>query len=391
MKRLLIFSTALAVLALAGPARGQPTLYVVPDVPTDPDGPFFFPWTVVRHDHLSAVPYTLELTLPGNPTIDAMHKQDAPGAWLFAVEAPSDLGGSLPVPAEPRDVIRLDGGGTFALYFDGSCVAAPVPLGSGIDAMYQDGGDAGSLVFSFDVPTDILGVTYMPSELVRFKPIGLPPCGWDVSGSVIDFATIGGYFPGSTNVTGADFAAGRWILAFDIPVDLAPPVGPTRTPGQLVATNGLVWNHFLDDLQAEGTPGWPISSVVDALACSANPGRIDSPTVQILLDKSLPTIEILCPGGCSSGAEAWGLYEGTIANVHDGIYDHVAVPGKCQESCPGSIFHVPPALTSTYYIVVPHSCGEEGSYGRNSSGVERPQAAAPADRCVVAQNLSPCP
>jgi hypothetical protein len=391
MKRLVILSALVAVLALAGPARGQPTLYVSPDVPTDPDGPLtFLPWEIVRHEHLSAAPFALEMGIPGNPALDALQKMDTPGDWLFSVEAPNDLGGSLPNPAMPRDVVRLDAGGTFSLFFDGSCVVGAVPISSNIDALYLEAGDAGPLVVSFDVPTTIAGATVLPSELVRYLPAGAPPCGWQIAGSVIDFATLGNYFPGSTNVTGADFVAGEWILSFDIPVDVAPPAGPTRTPGQLVSTDGVVWNHFHDDLQTEGAPGWPISSLVDALSCQANPGRIDPAVSQIRLDKNLPQIEIFCGGSCSSGGEVYGLYEGTIANVGAGVHDHVAVGGACAETCPGSIFRVPPAATSTYYLVVPNNYKEEGSYGIASSGAERPQP-APPDRCVVPQNLTPCP
>ena len=129
---------------------------------------------------------------------------------------------------------------------------------------------------------------------------------------------------------------------------------------------------------------------MDALTCQANPGRIDPTMSQILLDKNIPQIEIICPGSCSSGGEVYGLYEGKIATLGAGFYDHVAVPGLCQQTCPESIFQTPPAGSSTYYLVVPNNTKEEGSYCRASSGVERPQP-APLDRCVVEQNLTPCP
>lgn len=392
MKRLLTFCAILAVIATAaGPARGQPTIYLSPDVPTDPDGPqTYLPWEIVAHEHLSPAPYALELSLAGNPAIDALQKMDEPGNWLFSLEAPNDLAGGLAAAAEPRDVVRLDGGGTFSLFFDGSCAFDPVPLGSSIDALYLEGGDGGDLVVSFDVPTTIAGATYRPSALALYQRVGATECDWVSGGAVIDFATLGTYFPLSSNVTGVDFAAGRWMLALDIPVDLAPPAGPTRAPGQLVSTDGVSWDHLFDDLQAEGAPGWPISSIVDALSCQANPGRIESPVDQITLDKNLPQIMIHCPGSCSSGGEAYGLYEGTIASINTGVYDHVAVAGACMESCPGTITHVPPNA-STYYLVVPHNHKEEGSYCQDSFGAERPQPPAPADRCVVAQNLSPCP
>ena len=76
MKRPLV-STALAlVLGVAGlPVLGQPTIYVSPDVPTDADGADLLPWEVIEHVHLSATPYTLEFSIPGDPAIDALMLQ----------------------------------------------------------------------------------------------------------------------------------------------------------------------------------------------------------------------------------------------------------------------------------------------------------------------------
>jgi hypothetical protein len=387
MKRSTVIAALLAVaLAPAGPALAQQRLYLSADVPTDPDGPpVYLPSQVILHEHLAAAPFSLELGLPGDPTIDGLHKMDTPGYWLFSFESPTNLAGLLAADAEGADVVLWDGF-TPALFHDASCVSPPVPPGSNVDALYLSGGDAGSLVVSYDVPT-ALGPTFQPSALVRWKRTGPGPCDWALSGLELD-AAFGTYFPGSANVIGAHRAGGRYILAFDIPVDIGPPGLTTNTPGQIVTTDGVTWNPFFDDLQAEGVPGWPISSLVDGLACEANPGRIDAPAVQILLGKSLPSITVYCPGGCSSGGVYYGLYQGTIASINAGVYNHVF--HSCSNVCPGGINFVPPA-TSTYYLVVPHNGKEEGSYGRDSALAERPQAVAPADRCVVPQNLTPCP
>jgi hypothetical protein len=388
MKRLLLMTAILVVAVVGGPVRGQPALYISPDVPTTLDaGTTYLPWEVVRHDHLSAVPYTLELSLPDRPAIDALHKMDRPDNWLFSFEHRTLLAGLIAPPAEPRDVVR-DDAGVFSLFFDGSCVAGAIPPSSSIDSIYLEGGDVGDLVMSFDVPTSLLGTTYQPSQLLRWKRIGPGPCAWVLSGSVVDFASIGTYFPLSSNLVGADFVAGKWLLAFDIPVDLGPPAQPTRTPGRIMSTDGLTWS-LADDLRTEGVPGWPVKTQVNALSCQSNPGAIDPAAGQILLDKSGADIEIICPGGCSSGAEAYGLYEGKLATVNGGGYDHVSV--GCGFVCAGTHTHTPPALDSTYYLLVPHNGKEEGSYGKRSDGADRPQAAAPVDRCVTFQNLAPCP
>ena len=182
--------------------------------------------------------------------------------------------------------------------------------------------------------------------------------------------------------------AGRWVLSIDIPVDVGPPGPVTRLPGQIVSTDGTTWGLF-DDLQASGTPGWPISSVVDALSCEANPGRVDTAADQfITMDKSLPSVTIHCPASCASGGTSYGLYEGTIPSLRTGMYDHAKQ--SCVETCPGSITFGP-ANGDRYYLVVPHNGSEEGSYGLDSDTSERPQAAGLTARCMAVQNLTPCP
>lgn len=398
MRRPLV-SLSVAALLLASSfttGRAQATLYVSPDVPADPDGPAtYLPWQVVAHDHASPVPYALELTLPGSPAIDAIEKMDLKGNWLFSLEAPNDLGGALAAPAEPRDVIRGDVlNAVYGLFFDGSCVTGVVPPGSDIDALYLDHGDAGELVLSFDVPTTIAGTTYQPGELVLYKPSGLPPCGWTVAGSVIDFGlTLGTYLPSSANLIGADRDGADWILAFDVPTDLGPPGVMTYTPGQVVLSDGLVTGLF-DDLQTEGIPGWSIRARVDALACQANPGTIYDPTVLpvgLLLGKAVsPDITLYWAGGsCSSGAVDYGIYEGTLANVHNGVYDHVRK--DCSDAPPFLQETVTPLNTSTYYLVVPQNGKVEGSYCTDSLGAQRPQPALLAQRCVADRVITACP
>jgi len=375
----------LVVVLAFGTVAAQPAVYVAPDVPTTPDGATYLPWEVVKHDPAGA-PYSLEFVLLGRPAIDALHKMDTPGHWLFSFDAPTDLGGVLAAFAEPRDVIRY-GAGPYSVFFDGDCVSPAVTLGSKLDAIHLLGGDSGDLVVSFDVPTTLGASTFQPNQLVRYQRTGSPPCGWTLAGLEMDF-TFGNYFPASTRVTGLGRTGGRWILSIDIPVDLGPPGPVTRLPGQVVSTDGTSWGLF-DDLPASGTPGWPISSIVDALSCEANPGRIDSAAQQwITMNKDPQSVTIFCPASCASGGTRYGLYEGSIAGLQTGTYSHARK--SCVESCPGSITFGP-AAGNRYYLIVPHNGSEEGSYGLASSLAERPQAAGVAARCMPIQNLTPCP
>jgi len=386
MKRLIFLAM---LLAAAGPAILAQTVYVSPDVPTRPNGPpGFLPWDLVEHV-TGGAPYTLQHTIPGDPAVDALHKMDAFDNWLFSVGAANDLDGNLPDEAEPRDVVLYDGGpGVYSLFFDGDLVIDPVPPTSNIDAIYLDPDDGGDLIVSFDVSTTISGVTFQPSELVRYTLLGAVPTGWSLVGSEIDFAvSTPGYRPRHANVTGADLVGGDWVLVVDIPTRLAPWGSlppPVALRGQVVRWDGVTWTRFLD-MQASGAPGWPNRVEVDALSCQANPGRIDSAIQQITLDKSGTDITMNCPGSCSSGAEFYGLYEGAISSY----YSHVRKPGMCQQVCPGA-FTFTPAVGSSYYLLVPNNVKEEGSYGTYSASNERPQAAL-ADRCVAVQTLTDCP
>jgi hypothetical protein len=393
MNRLLIALVMASVTVTA--ALGQSTLYVSPDVATDPDGPAtYLPWQVVRHVSGGPAFYGLEFSVPGNPAIDGLHKRDTASSWLFSVEAPNDLAGSLPQAAHPEDIVIADMGSlTFGLFFDGSCVTPPLPPGVNLDALFQTD-DNGELFVSFDVPITDGPDTYPPSAVLRWVDVGPGPCDWDLAAPAIDLAGAPTYFPESTRITGLDLVADTLLIAFDIPVDLAPTIGPTTfLPGQIVGLDlpSSVFSLF-EDLQAEGTPGWPVNSEVDALSCQANPGRINSPVDQITLGKSGSDLVLYCPGSCSSGAENYGIYAGTIASLRTGVYDHAKI--DCTTLlCPGALLFGF-GSGDRYFLVVPHNHKEEGSYGESTIGGipgVRPQAANLADRCAPFANSSECP
>jgi hypothetical protein len=342
---------------------------VTPDVPTDEtvSGNQLLPWQIWKYD---GVGYTPALSVPGNPDLNAIHKLDVPGDWLFSVEAPSDLGGLLPVFAEPRDVIWYDASaGTYQFCMVGG--AAGIPPGSGVDAIHTDGGDAGDLIVSFDVPTDVppFPGTFEPADLVRFSPSGPGMCpGYAIVAANPDFAAAaaGPGVPVSTNADGADGLPGtRRLFTFDIPTDIPPFTGPTAfIPGQIAEWNATaaVWQLFTT------LGGWPISSVVDGLSCGGTtPGRVDPPTMTIA-KATFPVGDIVLtwPGSCAAGAHDYAIYEGTIAAPWS--YNHTAF--LCTDAPPQLTEQITPGSGDRYYLVVPlNSCNfSEGSYGRCSPG-----------------------
>ncbi len=84
MKRLALVLVVFIVTGL--PVLAQTTVYVSPDVPTNPGlGIDILPWQAVRYDSGVYGPLLPELSVPGNPAVDALHKMDKAGFWLFTI------------------------------------------------------------------------------------------------------------------------------------------------------------------------------------------------------------------------------------------------------------------------------------------------------------------
>ncbi len=133
------------------------TYYLVLDVPSTLGGADYTPDQVVRSDNAA---YALATTLPGGIQLGAIHRRSN-GLWLLAPAHAVNLGGT---EFEPRDVFSYDGT-SFAMFVDGSAVG--VPDYARIDALFID--TTGDVILSFDVPVNLGGVEYSRSDLVRFS------------------------------------------------------------------------------------------------------------------------------------------------------------------------------------------------------------------------------
>jgi len=185
------------------------------DVPSTLGGADYTDDQLVRSDN--AV-YALTAALPAGAQPAAIHRR-SDGLWLLAPSHPVNLGG---IEFEPRDVCSYDGA-TFVMFLDGSAVG--VPDYARIDALFLDGGD---LVLSFDVPVSLAGVEYSRSDLVRLSA-GTFSLYWDAEGAgVPSYANVVGAdrdsggtlvvsFDVPTNISGAEFLPGqlvRWNGSF---------------------------------------------------------------------------------------------------------------------------------------------------------------------------------
>ncbi len=353
MKRAGVLSIIGLALAVVAPTVFAASFYVSPDVPTVLGGVNRLPWDVVRNDTST---YTTSLTLPAGAAVNGMHRRDG-GDWLLSVEAPTSLGGTT---FQPEDVFLHDGV-SYVPFFDGS--SAGVPGTSNVDAVFLDRGDFGDLILSFDVPTTIGASTYEPADLVRFSG-GAFSLFFDASAATPPVPT-------SSNVTGADQRGALTILTFDVPTTL----GTTFLPGELVSWDEVSFASFSSD------PSWPVSSRADGLSLLANPGRVPMITV----DRSAVTpgnLTISWSASCSSGAEDYGIHEGQIGSW----YSHTQI--DCSDDGGDLTEEITPSAGDRYYLVVPHHPDDEGSYGVDSSALERPVGGAV---CAAMQTLAPCP
>lgn len=93
-------------------------------------------------------------------------------------------------------------------------------------------------------------------------------------------------------------------------------------------------------------------------------------------------IDLSWGASCGSAAGGYAVYEGPIGDfTAHGIFN-----GLCGVASTSSVGQLP-GSGNRYYLVVPIADLEEGSYGLDATGAERPPAAA---ACMPAQNLGGC-
>ena len=128
--------------------------------------------------------------------------------------------------------------------------------------------------------------------------------------------------------------------------------------------------------------GWPVSSIVNDFAFLADPGVVKA-TLMVDPGPFFPAdITLSWAASCSVGAEDYGIYEGNIGTW----YDHTAF--DCNDAAPFLTETIAPSAGNRYYLVVPFNPNDEGSYGTDSSGAEKPVGVA---QCMTSQVIIPCP
>ncbi|MBP7149079.1 MAG: hypothetical protein KBD01_16240 [Acidobacteria bacterium] len=344
-------AAALVLVATASPRAA--TLYVTPDVPADLSGATYKASDIAAAADAS---YALALALPENARIDALQRLSS-GQWLVSFEAPTRIG---IVEYDPRDVVRTDGA-SFSLFWSGSTNG--IPAGVNIDALALAGSDTAPLLLSIDVPAQIAGLNVRPADVLR----------WSGGSYTKSFDATAAGVPEGVNLVGLDAINGGLLLSFDVPVDLA---ALRALPGDVVLWDGLAFSMF-----RQGSPnGWLPKHELAGFGLPAAPGRADSVMVA---NAGAGQLSVSWAASCSTWASDYGIYAGTIGGT---FTSHS--PLDCADAGNDHVELVSPPAGNVYFLVVPLSATEEGSYGGDSAGHERPRGTT---TCRAAQGVPVCP
>lgn len=155
-------------------------------------------------------------------------------------------------------------------------------------------------------------------------------------------------------------------------------------PGKNVVFAGDSW---IDACLLGVTGDWVFFVVYRPAVCvGSGAGQVpdggSSPGTPLAVDLFLggPNLLLSWGGSCTATDDDYEVYEGSL----DSFYSHSLV--LCSTGgAAGAI--VAPLSGSTYYLVVPQNGAREGSYGRRSSGVQRP----PGVTSCLPQEVAVCP
>ncbi|NJN64380.1 MAG: hypothetical protein HC882_05490 [Acidobacteria bacterium] len=292
---------------------------------------------------------------PGAARIDALARR--PGDWLFSLESATRSGGTL---YDPRDVIRYDGA-AYSLFLGGA--AQGIPSTANVDAIAIRGA-GGTLLLSVDAPATIGGIDVEAADVLRYSG-GVFTLLFDASAHSVPI-------PRGVNVSGLDETEGGLLVSFDVPITLG---GFTYLPGDVV--------RVLDQgfsLARRGTAnGWAIRHEIAGFSLPSDPGDVDDLRV---VKGAGGVLRFEWDASCSLWAADYAVYGGRLGDFasHRPIVCTDA-GGDRREN------YTPPSLQSEYFLIVPLSAANEGSYGQDSAGAERPRGVA---TCRAAQGLPVC-
>jgi len=292
---------------------------------------------------------------------------DGSGDFVFSTDAPFYEAASGAF-YEPGDVILyVKSAGTFTPYLLGASIG--LPREANIDALAFDG--SGNLIASFDSPLTMVS-TILPMDLVI------------ISGGLFTpfFSGISAGLGLADNITGVDFTYnGDILMCFDTPTNI---LGTYSLPGDIIKYSAGIFSLYFND------PAFPAAGAMTDFSLDfVSPGRVpngaDVSGVVLTITKNAAVsgnIDLNWGASCLSTVVDYTIHEGTLGV---GFYNHSNIVCSTGGVTSKSLT---PALTSSYYLVVPVNAQFEGSYGVDSTLTQRPRSAVP---CQPYQFITPCP
>ena len=271
--------------------------------------------------------------------------------FLFAPAAPCDLGGTTFLPC---DIVLYTAGG-FAMYKSGTALG--LSSDTRIDALAAMPG--GDLLLSFDAPTTVGGNTYTRNDVVRLSGIAFSL--YDSGASVL-------HIPDSANLSGLEYALdGSLYLSFSTPTALP---GLTALPGDIVQFKGGTYNLYFRDAS------FPKESAMTDFALWGSPGAVPTDAytsgTPLKITKSGNNIALTWGASCSQNAADYSVYEGTLGSWYSHASSVCTTGGALATT-------LTPGSGNKYYLVTANNGAYEGSYGRDSQGIQIPRASAPCN------------
>lgn len=114
---------------------------------------------------------------------------------------------------------------------------------------------------------------------------------------------------------------------------------------------------------------------------ASSPGRLENAPLRFSKVAASSSVMLTWTSSCSPGAEDYAVYRGGMGSF--------GAPQSATCSTNGSTaWTLTPPTASAYFLIVPLSATDEGSYGTGQGGAERPRAAVP---CRPTQRIAACP
>lgn len=267
---------------------------------------------------------------------------------------------------------------TYSPYISSDYTA--LPSSTVIDSLAV--GPDGNLLLSLDapeiLPNPVSGTTsFAMNDIVKLTNTTQAMAGSATAtyAMFLSHSTIG--LSSATDIVGFDLTDTDYYFMFGAPFTL----GGTSFRSGYGYRRGKTSPSF-DSTPFYSDSAFPGGSIGTDFMFPPSPGEVQglNSTDQkgLVITKDASNLDLSWNAGCASNATGYNVYEGTIGSFTSYTIARNTVPANICNSAAQTVTVVPGG-GNKFYIVVPTNGSVEGSYGRDSTGTERPAAAIPCD------------